>query len=99
MVPYDYGDSKQNNSKSSGWWNSGLRVNLSKRKLVPVEDVANVQGLTNILGCKVGSLLLTYLGLPLGSSFKASIWDPMLEKVGKQLLLGGKNYTYPKEDG
>uniref|UniRef100_A0A2N9ETG1 ENTH domain-containing protein n=1 Tax=Fagus sylvatica TaxID=28930 RepID=A0A2N9ETG1_FAGSY len=81
MVPYDYGDSKQNNSKSSGWWNSGLRVNLSKRKLVPVEDVANVQGLTNILGCKVGSLLLTYLGLPLGSSFKASIWDPMLEKT------------------
>ena len=49
-------------------------------------EVANLMGLVNILGCKVGSLPLTYIGLPLGSTFKVNnIWCPIVEKVGKQL--------------
>ena len=49
-------------------------------------EVANLMGLVNILGCKVGSLPLTYIGLPLGSIFKVNnIWCLVVEKVGKQL--------------
>jgi hypothetical protein len=32
--------------------------------------VGDVKGLACILGCRVSSLLMKYLGLPLGSSFK-----------------------------
>jgi len=65
---------------------SKLKVNLNKSKLVPIGEVANLMGLVNILGCKVGSLPLTYIGLPLGSTFKVNnIWCPVVEKVGKQL--------------
>jgi hypothetical protein len=48
-----------------------LKTNLCKSELVPVGSVDNVVGLAWILGCKVGSLLLKYLSLPLGASFKA----------------------------
>ena len=65
---------------------SRLKVNLNKSELVPMGEVANLMGLVNILGCKVGSLPLTYIGLPLGSIFKVNnIWCPVVEKVGKQL--------------
>jgi hypothetical protein len=49
---------------------SGLEINLAKSKLVHVGNVNNVDGLTIILGCGVSYLLLKYLGLPLGASFK-----------------------------
>jgi hypothetical protein len=39
--------------------------------MVHVGNVENVNGLASILGCGVSSLPLKYLGLPLGSSFKA----------------------------
>jgi hypothetical protein len=46
---------------------SGLKINLAKLEIVHVGDVGNVDGLALILGCRVASLLLKYLGLPLGS--------------------------------
>jgi hypothetical protein len=36
-----------------------------------VGNVPNVSGLARILGCRVSSLPLKYLGLPLGALFKA----------------------------
>jgi hypothetical protein len=56
---------------------SGLKINLVMSELVPVGNVGNVEGLAGILGCRVSSLSLKYLGLPLGaSSYKAKfIWD------------------------
>ena len=61
---------------------SGLRINLGKSELVPVGDVPNFQELVEILGCRESALLLKYLGLPLGASFKdKSIWNPILEKM------------------
>jgi hypothetical protein len=40
------------------------------------------EGLASILGCKVSSLPMKYLGLPLGASFKAkSLWDDIIEKI------------------
>ena len=48
----------------------GLKINLAKSELVLVGIVNNVEGLTRILGCRVSSLPMKYLGLPLGASFK-----------------------------
>jgi hypothetical protein len=44
----------------------GLKVNLFKLELVPVDNVDNVDGSGGILGCRVSSLPLKYLGLLLG---------------------------------
>ena len=49
---------------------SGLRINLRKSKLVPVEDMHNLDDLIGLLGCRHSSLPLKYLGLPLGAKFK-----------------------------
>jgi len=49
---------------------SSLKINLAKSKLVPVDNIINVKGLTSILGCMVSSLPMKYLDLPLGVSFK-----------------------------
>ena len=39
---------------------SGLKINLSKSEMVPVGDV---EGLTSIIGCRVASMPMKYLGL------------------------------------
>ncbi|XP_042969128.1 uncharacterized protein LOC122301820 [Carya illinoinensis] len=65
---------------------SGLKVNLGKSELVPVGVVSNILNLASILDCKVSSLPLKYLGLPLGATFKArAIWDGVVEKIEKRL--------------
>ena len=46
---------------------SRLRVNLEKSVILPVGDVENLDQLACELGCRVETLLSTYLGLPLGS--------------------------------
>jgi hypothetical protein len=52
--------------------------------------VNNIEGLARILGCRVSSLPMKYLGLLLGASFKAkSIWNDIIEKV-ERLLAGWK---------
>jgi hypothetical protein len=77
---------------------SGLKINLGKSELVPVGDVTNVNELVGILGCRVSALPLTYLGLPLGVSFKnKSIWNSVVEKVEKHLA-GWKRF-FPKGAG
>uniref|UniRef100_A0A5B7BB61 Uncharacterized protein n=1 Tax=Davidia involucrata TaxID=16924 RepID=A0A5B7BB61_DAVIN len=46
------------------------------------------------MGCKVGSLPTSYLGLPLGSSFKAKlVWDTVVERF--QRRLGGWKLEMP----
>jgi hypothetical protein len=65
---------------------TGLKVNLGKSEMVPVGNVGNVGDLAEILCCKVGSLPMQYLGMPLGASFKAkSVWNPILEKMKRRL--------------
>jgi hypothetical protein len=50
---------------------SGLRINLAKLELVPIGNVNNVEGLANIIGCRVSYLPMKCLGLPLGALFKS----------------------------
>ena len=64
---------------------TGLKVNVGKSEIVPVGEVNNLVALASILQCRVGSLPMKYLGMPLGTSFKTtSIWNSILEKMEKK---------------
>ena len=52
---------------------SRLRINLGKSELIPVGDVPNFHELVEILGSRESALPLN-LGLPLGASFKISLF-------------------------
>jgi hypothetical protein len=72
---------------------SGLRINLGKSELVPIGEVDDVESLAHILCCRIGSLPMTYLGLPLEASFKSlSIWNGVIEKVERMLASWKKLY-------
>ncbi|RVW76760.1 hypothetical protein CK203_050518 [Vitis vinifera] len=50
--------------------------------------VENVEALATKLGCKVGSLPSSYLGLPLGASFKfVAAWDGVEKRFRKRLAM------------
>jgi hypothetical protein len=77
---------------------SGLRINLGKSEIVPIGAVEDVEGLAHLLGCRVASLPLTYLGLPLGASYKSmSIWNGVIEKMERKLV--GWKRMYLSKDG
>lgn len=57
-------------------------MNLAKSELIPVGEVARTPVFVAILGCRVASLPVSYLGLPLGASFKATgVWDGVVARV------------------
>jgi hypothetical protein len=66
---------------------SGLKVNYSKSMMVPinVED-HTMQIFANTLGCSIGSMPFTYLGLPLGTT-KPKVMDflPSISKYERRL--------------
>ena len=65
---------------------SGLRINLDKSELIPVGCVDDVEELAAAIGCKVGSLPTTYLGLPLGAQYRLlAVWDGVEERMRKKL--------------
>ena len=66
---------------------SGLRINFGKSKLVLVEVVHNLDVLVGLLGCKQSSLTLKYLGLSLDAKFELSIWNPILERMKRRLVV------------
>ena len=65
---------------------TGLKVNVEKSEIVPIGEVCNIQSLANILQCRVDSLPMIYLGMPLGTLYKTtSIWNLILERMEKKL--------------
>lgn len=72
----------------------GLKVNLEKSILVGIHvDHPSLVEFADIIGCKVGSWPLFYLGMPLGvNPWSNAMWDPMLESVSKKLAMWKKNY-------
>lgn len=69
---------------------SRLKINLGKSKSVPTGNVQNVTELADILGCKVSSLPMKYLGLPfslfqiqgnMGSAIEKMEGDGRLEEA------------------
>ena len=72
---------------------TGLKVNVLKSEMVPIGEVPNVHALAEILGCRIRSLLMTYLGMPLGASHKSpTVWNPILEKIERKLSGWKKMY-------
>ena len=72
---------------------SSLKINLGKSKMVVVGAVYNIELLVVVLGYKQGSLIVKYLGLPLGEKFKdVTIWSPILEKMERKLASLKKLY-------
>lgn len=65
---------------------SGLKINLTKSELFQVGVECDIESLVWILGCKIGNLLATYLGLLLGASNKSKIlWELVIEKISSRL--------------
>ena len=71
----------------------GLRINLAKSEIILIGEVEEVDELAVELGCRVGQLLVVYLGLPLGVSNKVvSGWDGVEGKVRRRLVLWKSQY-------
>ena len=65
---------------------TGLKVRVSWF-LVVFGEVQNRPELADTLWYKIGCLPTTYLGMPLGASFKPkSVWNPIIEKMECRLL-------------
>ena len=72
---------------------SGLRINLNKSEILPIGLVDNVQELAAELGCGIGSLSTSYLGLPLGAKHKAvGVWDTVGDRFRKKLASWKSQY-------
>ena len=72
---------------------TGLKVNVLKSEMVPIGEVPNVHVLAEILGCRIWSLPITYLGMALGASHKSpTVWNPILEKLERKLAGWKKMY-------
>ena len=65
---------------------TSLKVNVGKSEIVPIGEMTNIHNLAKILQCRVGSLPMIYLGMPLGTSYKtAFVWNSILERMEKKL--------------
>jgi hypothetical protein len=65
---------------------TGLQVNMAKSEMVPVSEIQDISVLAESLCCRIGVLPLSYLGMPLGASYKATaVWNPILEKMERRL--------------
>lgn len=63
---------------------SGPKINLHKIKVIPIGKEVRGERLAKLLGCKLGKLPTTYLGLPLGASYKSkAMWDGVEERFRK----------------
>ena len=67
---------------------SGLRIKLDESEILSMGRVENIEMLALELGCKVGALPSTYLGLPLGAPHKSmAVWDGVEERIWNRLAL------------
>ena len=63
-----------------------MKVNVGKGEIVQVGEVGNLHVLARVLCCRMGSLPMTYLGMPLGAHYKdLLIWKPIIEKIERRL--------------
>jgi hypothetical protein len=74
-----------------------VSILVNNSKIVLVADVGDVEGLASILGCKVVSLSMMYLGLLLGDPYKDStILNGIFQKI-KYRLAGWKRLYLSKK--
>jgi hypothetical protein len=54
--------------------------------MVPVGVVDSMPSLASLLWCRIGTLPMLYLGMPLGAPYKGlSVWNSVLEKIERRL--------------
>ena len=71
----------------------GLRINLNKSEIILEGNITHVEILASDLGCKVGSLPSTYLGLPLGAPHNSMVvWNAIEKRFRKRLALWKRQY-------
>ena len=72
---------------------SGLRINLDKSEILPIGRVENLEALALEVGCKVGRLPSSYLGIPLGVNHKfVAVWDGVEERFRKRLVMWKRQF-------
>ena len=76
---------------------SGLKINLEKSELIPVDRVHDIEVLALELGCKVGGLPSCYLGLPLRHLSIQWLCKMGLKSIFVEGLLCGRGSIYLKE--
>ncbi|KAJ0656010.1 putative reverse transcriptase zinc-binding domain-containing protein [Helianthus annuus] len=66
---------------------SGLKINIHKSVLFGLGVVEEeVRLMANFLGCKIGSLPFTYLGVKVGANMnRISNWDPVVDTIQNRL--------------
>jgi len=65
---------------------SGLKINLCKSVFIPFGEVPELNNLAQLFDCGVDSLPSSYLGLPLGASFKSKVvLETIVERFRKKL--------------
>jgi hypothetical protein len=75
---------------------TGLKINYHKSQLMPINiDMENAQALAQILGCQVGTMPFTYLGLPLGTT-RPTVAElmPLVDRVERRLTSTAIWLTY-----
>ena len=78
---------------------SGLKVKMDKNEVIPVGRVDYLENIVSVLGCRIGKLPSSYLGLPLGAPFKSSrVWDVVKERFRKCLFLWKRQYLSKGRD-
>ena len=72
---------------------SRLNINLEKSTVLPVGHMEDLEGLSRELGCKIGSLPTSYLGLPLGERRNStSVWDGVEARFRRKLAIWKRQY-------
>lgn len=61
------------------------KINLGMSELVTVGGLEEIGSLVQVSGCKVGSLPMNYLGMPLGAFKARGVWHCLLERMEKRL--------------
>ena len=70
-----------------------LKINLTKNELILVWRVEDLEDLAFDVGCKVGVLPTTYLGLLLGASHNSlAVWDGVEERFHERLAMWKRQY-------
>ena len=66
---------------------------MNKSKVIPIGGVETLEDVASMMGCRIGKLPTSYLGLPLGASFKSPrVWDVVEERFRKKLIMWKRQY-------
>lgn len=73
---------------------SDLRINLGKSTLIGVEvENSQIKDWADLVGCKIGTLPFSYLGLPVGKNPRLkTFWTPVVEREERRLVGWGKKF-------